>query len=112
MFGSALDPERTFDMMSPVGRTRVRRRRVALLVSLVVATAAWTVPRVAVGDPEGEEAAASSRYVVRSGDTLWSIARRFAPGEDPRPLVDALLVTNGVEAGALVPGQTLVVPSP
>ncbi len=77
-----------------------------------MATAAWTVPRVAVGDPEGEEAAASSRYVVRSGDTLWSIARRVAPGEDPRPVVDPHQVTKRVVAGALVPGQTLVVPSP
>jgi len=49
--------------------------------------------------------------VVRPGDTLWSIARRVAPGQDPRGVVDAIADANGVEAGSLVPGQTLVLPA-
>ncbi len=53
---------------------------------------------------------ASERYLVRSGDTLWSIARHLSPGEDPRPFVDALAEANGVDPGSLVPGQALVVP--
>jgi Tfp pilus assembly protein FimV len=48
--------------------------------------------------------------VVRSGDTLWSIARRVSPSEDPRPIVDAIAGANPVAPGALVPGQTLVIP--
>lgn len=52
----------------------------------------------------------STSYVVRQGDTLWSIAERVAPGQDPRPVVDALAAANGVDPGALVPGQALVVP--
>lgn len=51
------------------------------------------------------------RVVVRPGDTLWAIAERVAPGEDPRPLVDAMAASNDVDPGALVPGQTLVVPA-
>lgn len=54
--------------------------------------------------------AARHTYVVRYGDTLWSIARQVAPGGDPRPVVDAIVGANGVDAGALVPGQTLVIP--
>lgn len=34
-------------------------------------------------------------YVVRSGDTLWSIADRLDPGTDPRPLVDRLAADLG-----------------
>jgi len=49
--------------------------------------------------------------VVRPGDTLWLIARRVAPGQDPRGVVDAIVGANGVEAGSLVPGQTLVLPA-
>jgi LysM repeat protein len=48
--------------------------------------------------------------VVREGDTLWTIARRLAPGSDPRPIVDVLSAANGLDAGLIVPGQTLVVP--
>lgn len=49
-------------------------------------------------------------YVVRPGDTLWSIAEGLAPGGDPRPLVDAIVRANDVSPGALVPGQVLTLP--
>jgi LysM repeat protein len=51
------------------------------------------------------------RYVVKAGETLWSIAERVAPGEDPRAVVDLIVWANGVDPGALVPGQALVVPT-
>jgi Tfp pilus assembly protein FimV len=54
---------------------------------------------------------AEHRYVVRSGDTLWSIARALSPSSDPRPLVDAIVAANEVDPGALVPGSTLVLPA-
>jgi len=95
-----------------VNRTRVRRRRVA--VTLVVASigASWAVPAVKALDAGSQpERVSSTSYVVRRGDTLWSIAERLSPGEDPRPVVDALAAVNGLDPGSLVPGQTLVVPS-
>ncbi len=56
-------------------------------------------------------AVASRTYVVRPGDTLWSIASRAAGPDDPRPLVDALERANQISAGELVPGRVIVVPS-
>jgi len=47
-------------------------------------------------------------YVVRPGDTLWSIASRLEPGGDPRALVAQLEVQ--VPGGSLVPGRRLVLP--
>ncbi len=61
--------------------------------------------------PPGTAPVAQHHYVVRPGDTLWSIARTLAPGSDPRPMVDAIASANGVEAGALIPGSTLVLPA-
>jgi LysM repeat protein len=54
---------------------------------------------------------ASDRYVVQSGDTLWSIAVRRAPGSDPRRVVQAIVDANQVDPGTLAPGQVLVVPA-
>jgi nucleoid-associated protein YgaU len=51
------------------------------------------------------------RYVVRAGETLWSIAERVAPGEDPRVVVDRIVRVNRVDPGGLVPGQALVIPA-
>ncbi|HXF74300.1 MAG TPA: LysM peptidoglycan-binding domain-containing protein [Actinomycetota bacterium] len=51
--------------------------------------------------------------VVRPGDTLWGIAQAIVgPAGDPRPLVDAMIRANGVDPGAIRPGQVLEVPAP
>lgn len=92
-----------------MSRTRVRRRRLTLTVSLALVVAAWAGPAVrALGSPEPPMRVSRTSYVVRDGDTLWSIALRLSPGSDPRPIVDALATANGIDAGELVPGQTLV----
>jgi len=48
--------------------------------------------------------------VVRPGDTLWSIALRFDPDADPRPIVDELSAAR--EGAPLVPGETIRWPEP
>jgi hypothetical protein len=48
------------------------------------------------------------RYLVRPGDTLWSIAVRIEPQADPRPLVDEL--AGQLHGQILQPGDVLVVP--
>ena len=73
--------------------------------------AAWAAPALG-GLRLGDQPVPVARttYVVREGDTLWSIAKRLSPGHDPRPAVDALQTANAVDPGMLVPGSTLVVP--
>lgn len=92
----------------PDRATRVRRRRLAVLV-LAVALAAVTALAVqAIGglaDVDGTadprpvdvrpEPVAGQRYVVQPGDTLWSIATEIAPDDDPRAVVAALREANG-----------------
>jgi Tfp pilus assembly protein FimV len=83
------------------------------MMSLALVAAAWAGPAVrALGAPETPARVSRASYVVREGDTLWTIAREIAPGSDPRPVVDLLSAMNGVDAGRLVPGQTLVVSAP
>jgi nucleoid-associated protein YgaU len=48
-------------------------------------------------------------HVVRSGETLWDIARRVAgPEADPRPVVDRLVAMNHLRDGMVHPGDRLV----
>jgi hypothetical protein len=50
-------------------------------------------------------------YTVKPGDTLWSIARRIAPSQDPRPVVDQLIADNHLR-GTLQAGQAIDLPVP
>jgi nucleoid-associated protein YgaU len=95
-----------------MSRTHVRRRRIALAFAVSAVAAAWAGPAVsALGADRQPVAVSTFTYVVREGDTLWSIAETLAPGQDPRPVVDRLASVNGLDPSLLVPGQTLVVPS-
>jgi Tfp pilus assembly protein FimV len=111
MFDSCLDTERAFEHHRAVERTYVRRRRTAvvlgtaLIAVLLSPLAAGAVRRGEAPDPPAQRA-----VVVREGDTLWSIAQQVRPDEDPRVTVEAIVAVNGVDAGALVPGQSLSVP--
>ena len=78
----------------------------AILVSFIAfaGDAAATSPAT----PGTETADVIEIYVVQPGDTLWSIAETIAaPGEDVRPLVDAL---NDIAGGASLDiGDQLVI---
>jgi LysM repeat protein len=95
-----------------MSRARVRRRRLAAggLLVLALSVSAPAVSGAMTGG-SARGAAAGGRYVVQSGDTLWSIAVSRAPGSDPRPVVQAIADANQVDAGSLVPGQVLVIPT-
>lgn len=74
----------------------------------------WAGGRMLPPGPSGAVArpVAAAWYEVRSGDTLWAIARRVAPDADPRAVVQALLEVNDLPGPRLRPGQMLVLPRP
>lgn len=92
---------------------RVRRRRAltALLVAAALALLALPVSSLG-GRPASalREAAPAggSTYVVRPGDTLWSIATRADRNGDPRALVRELASEIGSEN--VYPGERLALP--
>jgi hypothetical protein len=90
------------------GIDRMRARLLAVV--LVVAAFLLIAPGLARGDGP-DRPAPRVTYVVEPGDTLWSIARRVAPGRDPRPVVDSLIEANDVRGG-LQAGQELSIPVP
>jgi hypothetical protein len=57
----------------------------------------------------GQVPAGATYYVVRPGDTLWSIAAALAPGGDERPVVDELARQLG--SASLYPGEQITLPA-
>ncbi|WP_207391331.1 LysM peptidoglycan-binding domain-containing protein [Streptomonospora litoralis] len=96
-----------------------RGRVVALTVATVLATGVLAGLFVAVatggasasGAPtESALTEAPSTVVVRDGDTLWEIAQRVRPGDDPRSTVHEIVRVNSLSESELEPGQELVMP--
>jgi LysM repeat protein len=54
-------------------------------------------------------AAPETRYVVKTGDTLWAIAAERYDG-DPREAIWEIEDRNGLTSPLLQPGQVLVLP--
>jgi LysM repeat protein len=77
---------------------------VRLLAVALIALVTWAV----VARPsEGAERERS--YVVRPGDTLWTIAASRYAG-DPRAGVWKIRTRNGLSGSVIAPGQKLVLP--
>ena len=89
-----------------------RARRLAVLLALCggVVLGSWLGPFLAGDGGEGLRLAGESSVVVRSGDTLWSIATSVAGGDDVRMVVDRIQELNGLDAADVVPGQVLQLP--
>ncbi|PSL00714.1 LysM domain-containing protein [Murinocardiopsis flavida] len=77
----------------------------ALLVVTTVALGAGNAGAATGGVGLGEPS-----VTVREGDTLWTIAERLRPDEDPRRTVEELVSINNLTTPRLAPGQELVLP--
>jgi len=115
MFDQALDTEQTFAHPDAMERTYVRRRRTVAVVAAAL-VAVLMSPLAAGAVRRGEPSAPAAQQVpalvvvVQAGDTLWSIAQRIRPGDDPREVAAEIAAANGVQPGALTVGASLAVP--
>jgi hypothetical protein len=98
------------------GRRLLRPR--TLVILLLAALALLVVPSLVNGRGlwHGEARVAYAEparfsYTVKPGDTLWSIACRIAPGQDPRRVIDQLIADNHLR-GSLQAGQAIDLPAP
>lgn len=93
---------------------RLTRRGRALLVVLVMALTlvVFSLGRATSHAADSGAPITRPTTVVQSGETLWQVARRVAPREDPRVTIERILKLNDLAGAHLVrAGQQLILPS-
>jgi len=114
------DPRRASSQCHPGPAVLRRRRLVAIAALVLLLMVVWFglqaalgriggSPLATTGAPGGLQPAASRVWIVRSGDTLWTIAEAMDPRGDVRPLVDRLAAEVG--STTLYPGESIAIPS-
>jgi len=101
---------------SPTPRLRLTARgRAVLLFLIAVPIALWLL----IGQLNGGAASGSLEaggpvpvVVVDSGESLWSVAERVAPGADPRDVIAAIVSFNHLPSADVMAGQQLGIPNP
>ena len=76
-----------------VSRAAYVRRRLSVAVVAIVVVLLTAQAGAALGESSSEAPGRAPTFAtarVAPGDSLWSLAERLAPGQDPRPVVDAL----------------------
>ncbi len=84
----------------PLGRT--------LLVAALAVCVGWGL---AGGVSVSSAPTAATTVVVRSGDTLWSIAASHYSGGDIQDEIAGILSANRLSSPVIQPGETLVLPA-
>jgi LysM repeat protein len=89
---------------------RLTRRGRLVLIALALLLAAIAVLLVAPASQAAGPTGPAPTVVVERGDTLWSIAARYAPGRDPFATIDEIRQLNRLSDYTIQPGQRLTLP--
>jgi hypothetical protein len=89
-----------------------RGRAVLVLTVVTIALIAFTLGRIGSSQAATERTTPVpySQTTVHAGETLWSVAKRVAPGHDPRAVIEQIRVLNHLPSAAVQAGQQLLLP--
>jgi hypothetical protein len=108
-------PVRALPVARPVRARRVRVTRRGRLVLVLVAAVALLV-LISFGRTGSQAATATGtgpslqQATVQPGETLWAVAQRIAPKNDPREVIAQIRRINHLGSSALRAGQQLLLP--
>jgi hypothetical protein len=96
----------------PRARLTPRGRAVVVLAFALLLFGAFSLGRAgAQGSTTLERAPELQQTTVQPGETLWGVASRIAPGQDPRPVIDQIRRLNDLPDASLRAGQQLLLPA-
>ncbi len=89
---------------------RLTRRGRLVLLALLLALAGGLAVLVGSAGNAADPAGPAPTVVVKRGDTLWSIAARYAPSGDAFSTIEEIRRLNGLPGYTVFAGETLILP--
>jgi hypothetical protein len=88
-----------------------RRGRVLLVMTVMFALVVAGLTLGHGSSLAASRAPAHHSITVEAGETLWGVATRVAPHDDPRVVVADIVSFNHLRSASVEPGQRLVIPT-
>ena len=109
---SATTSARRTAATAPATHLTRRGRVLAVLVFAAVLLGAFSLGRTAseAAPTTSASAVQVEHTTVQPGDSLWSVARRVAPENDPREVVEQIRRLNDLSSADIQVGQQLLLP--
>jgi hypothetical protein len=111
---TATQTRTAFAPLAATGRLRLTRRGRGLVVvvaMLLLFVAVSTGRNGSQAATVSETGPTLQQTTVQPGDTLWSVAQRIAPDNDPREVMAQIRRINDLHTSSLQAGQQLLLPT-
>ena len=88
------------------------KKTVGVLIVIITLSMMSLLGSLATGvSAKGETGAVSREYVVKKGDTLWTIAKEYNDNrKDIRRYIYEIMEVNCMKSPDLLPGQVILIP--
>lgn len=83
----------------------MKHKPIIIIIAVLAAVAMWLSFTI----PEAEEGYTS--YIVKQGETLWSIAQELTDGSDIRAVIFDIKKANGMNSADIFAGDVLMIPN-
>jgi len=85
-------------------------RKLFRAVTILALAASFSIASI-TGSVATNESPTPLEYVtVAYGDTLWGLAKIYAPEQDPRDWIEEVVLVNALSSVSLEPGQRIALP--
>ncbi|MGF0039160.1 LysM peptidoglycan-binding domain-containing protein [Peptoniphilaceae bacterium SGI.131] len=90
---------------------RAKFNRFLILTFILFTILAYSFISFRASVAEGKQEKKQVTIIVKTGDTLWSIASTLSPDKDPRKVVYDIMKLNKLSSDYISSGDRLIVPS-
>lgn len=85
-------------------------RKFSIFVGLIIFSCTIILGLGSMSPTQAADKKTYKQVIVENGDTLWGLAVRYVPGNDPRMVIDEIINVNELNNATISPGQVLDIP--